>query len=117
MPKVCTVICDLCGAKLANPQELSAHKWLVDSAESIYRMKIGPTHCLFRLVDFHTRIKVHDHVAYRSPKCGRLYVLHIEATDHDLYESLELIESVRVKALVATCERKNWHPVPSCTWS
>ena len=77
-------------------------------------MKIGTTHCLFRLVDFHTRTKLHDHVAYRSPKCLIFYALHIEAIDHDLYESLESVESIRVKALVAIGKRKNWHPVPSC---
>ena len=112
--KVCTVICDLCGAKAANPQELSAHKWLVHSAKSTVRMKLGTTHCLFCLLDFHTRTKIHDHVAYRSPKCRSFYDLHIVAIDNDLYESLEVFESVRVKALVATGKRKNWHPVPTC---
>ena len=38
VPKVCTVICDLCGAKAANPQELSAHKWLVPFAKSTIRI-------------------------------------------------------------------------------
>ena len=69
-------------------------------------MKLGTTHYLFCLVDFHTRIKIHDHVAYRSPKCRSFDALHIEAIDNDLYESLEVFESVRIKALVAIGKRK-----------
>ena len=111
MPKVCTVICDLCGAKLGNPQELSAHKWQVPFAKSTYRMKIGTTHCLFCLVDFHTRIKLHDHVAYRSPKYRCFYALHIDVIAFDLYETLESGESVRVKAPIALGKRKYFHPV------
>lgn len=41
-PKVCTVVCDICGVKLSNTQELSAHNWLVHSAKSCFRKRLTP---------------------------------------------------------------------------
>ena len=77
-------------------------------------MKLATTHCLFCLFDFHTRIKIHDHVAYRSPKCRSFCDLHIDVIAPKLFETLESDESDRVKALIASGKRKNFHPVPGC---
>ena len=41
-PKICIIVCDLCGEKLFNPQELSAHKWLVHKAKSCFRKRLLP---------------------------------------------------------------------------
>ena len=110
--KICTVVCDLCGVKLFNPQELSAHKWQVHKAKSCFRRKIATTDCIFCLVDFHTRTKVHDHIAYRSTKCRNFYLEHMPDLDVEVYECLESDETIRVRALVVAGKRKNYHPVP-----
>ena len=55
IPKTCIVVCDICGEKLSNPQEVFAYKWLLHSAKSSFRGTIDTSYSKLCLVDFHTR--------------------------------------------------------------
>ena len=68
-------------------------------------------------MDFRIQTEIHDHVAYRSPKCRNFYLEHMPDIDVGIYESLESVESVRVRVLVVAGKRKNYHPVPCCKLS
>ena len=78
--------------------------------KSSVRLAIPGTICCCCLMDFHTRVDLHHHIAYRSPEC-KLYYSTLPPLDPVLYAELEAEESKAVKALEAAGRSIVYHPV------
>ena len=104
--------CSLCGESFSTHQEASAHRFKKHGVKSTLRNKIFHTHCLYCCKEFHTRTKVHNHVAYRAKHCAEYYNHTIQDLDPELIHALETEETARVKKLVASGHSKLYHPSP-----
>ena len=77
--------CAFCSSKHANTQELSAHMFSKHGVKSNLPSKIVSNVCEYCLSDFHTRTKLHNHVAYRSVSCKSYYELAVPPGDEILF--------------------------------
>ena len=104
--------CGICELAFTSHQEASAHRFKKHGVKSTLRAKILLTHCLYCCKEFHTRTKVHNHIAYRSKLCASYYNHAIKDLDETLIAKLEKEETARVKSIVAQGHSKLYHPLP-----
>jgi len=104
--------CGICSDVFTSHQEAAAHRFKKHGVKSPLRSKIQDTYCYYCMKQFHTRTKVHNHIAYRSKLCASYYNHAIEDLDQNLINALEKEESARVKSIVALGHSKLYHPLP-----
>jgi len=104
--------CTICDVAFTSHQEAAAHRFKKHGVKSSLRNKIEATHCLYCCKEFHTRTKVHNHVAYRAKHCAAYYNHAIDDLDPELIKSLETAETARVRTIVAKGHSKLYHPYP-----
>ena len=103
--------CEICIRVFATKQELSAHNFVSHGLKSVLRNKIVKTSCLCCMKQFHTRSKLHHHIAYLNKKCRRYYFEHVCDCDPEEVSILEDIETVNVRKLVKSGRSKIYHPL------
>ena len=104
--------CGICSDVFTSHQEAAAHRFKKHGVKSPLRSKIQDTHCYYCLKEFHTRTKVHNHVAYRSKFCMSYYEHAIDFCDPEIISKLESDETARVKTIVAKGHSKLYSPFP-----
>ena len=102
--------CTQCSETFDTHQECTAHMFGKHRIKSSVRLAISDTICSCCLLDFHTRTKIHHHIAYKSAKC-RLFYSTLPPLDPELYAKLEAEESKAVKVLKAAGRSILYHPI------
>lgn len=102
--------CSLCPETFDTAQECSAHMFKKHGRKSSLRELIAGTICAACLKNFHTRTKLHNHIAYRAAKC-KVYYACMLPIDPDLYIVLEADAAKDTKALRASGRSILYHPL------
>ena len=102
--------CTICPETFDTAQECSAHMFLKHGQKSSLREVIAGTICSSCMKNFHTRTKLHQHIAYRSAKC-KVYHANMLPIDPDLYTQLEAGAARDTKALRASGRSILYHPL------
>ena len=101
--------CEICSRVFATKQELSAHSFVSHGLKSVLRNTIVTTSCWSCMREFHTRSKLHHHIAYLNIKCRRCYLEHVGDCDPEEVSLLEELEAVNVRKLVKSGHSKIYH--------
>ena len=89
-----TLCCSVCFETSDAFQECVAHQFEKHGSKSTLCQRISGTICaFFCMKDFHTRTKLHIHIAYHGANCKTYYINCVQCIDRDAYLRLEQDEA------------------------
>ena len=106
--------CPICSQVLLNYQELRSHMFAKHHQKKPMRKLVASNTCLNCLTCFSNRLAILGHLSYDSPRCGFFYHNFIDPIPNDLYESLEKLESSRLKSCIAAGLPRAYADFPAC---
>ena len=103
--------CEIRRRVFATKQVLSAQNLVKHGNKAVLRNTIVKTFCLCCMKQFHTRSKLHHHIAYLNQKCRRYYLEQVVDCDPEEVSLFEEQETVLVRKLVKSSRSKIYHPL------
>ena len=95
-PNVCTYPCSLCTKTFNTYQKYALHMFKTHGIKNSIRLHYGDTFCPICMMQFHSRVRLHNHVQYRSKICRMQLLLMgpvISTEEADSLDAIQRLES------------------------